>query len=297
MFRPGSLPLAGIPLPRLIPWLNVLLVALLAWSLAQLSWRLLPQDEAALAVPVIAGDTAAPVRSAPVSLEQVAALHLFGDADEPRAPETAAPITAPETRLNLKLKGVAALDSQQQALAIIAEGRGEEKAYRVGQTLPGGAVLHEIRADRVILQRGGRFETLTLPKERMADGGAGLPPAASPAGNNRVQSARPSASAQRLQAVRKRLLQNPQEALQLINAQPVMEGGQLKGYRLHPGRDRRLFSSVGLRPGDIVTSVNGIPLSDPAQMGQLFNQLSTAGRLDVTVQRGGRLNSLSLELE
>jgi general secretion pathway protein C len=54
---------------------------------------------------------------------------------------------------------------------------------------------------------------------------------------------------------------------------------------------------VGLRPGDVVTSVNGIPLSDPTQMGQLFEQLSSARRLDVTVERGGRQSRLSLELE
>ena len=83
----------------------------------------------------------------------------------------------------------------------------------------------------------------------------------------------------------------------MVNAQPVMEGGQLKGYRLKPGRDRKLFSSVGLQPGDIVTNVNGIPLNDMSQMGAVFEQLSSANRLDVTVERGGQQTQLSVSLE
>lgn len=108
---------------------------------------------------------------------------------------------------------------------------------------------------------------------------------------------RPSPPGARLKAVRESILQNPQEAMQLINAQPVMDGGQLKGYRVNPGKDRRLFNSVGLRPGDIVTSVNGIQLNDPTQMGNLFDQLRTAGQLNVTVERGGQQRQLSLGFE
>ena len=110
-------------------------------------------------------------------------------------------------------------------------------------------------------------------------------------------SAAPSVDSRQLQALRETIMKNPQEAMQLVNAQPVMEGGQLKGYRLNPGRDRKLFGSVGLRPGDIVTSVNGIPLNDMSQMGALFEQLNSANRLDVTIERGGQQTQLSLGLD
>jgi general secretion pathway protein C len=282
----------------------MLLVAMLAWTLAQLTWRLAPMAEG---LPVSGTQPALSASagkegsaSRPSGLEQVAALHLFGDAEAPPAAAEQAPIDAPETRLNLTLKGLVALDSQEEALAIIAKGQGDEQAYKVGETVPGGAVLHEIYADRVILQRGGRFETLTLPKERMA----GEKAPATLTTNRTPASLRPPEanrsrppSTRRLQAVRESILNNPQEAMQLINAQPVMDGGQLKGYRVNPGRDRRLFSSVGLRPGDIVTSVNGIPLSDRTQMGKLFDQLTSAAKLDVTVERGGQQSQLFLNLE
>jgi len=285
---------------HLIAWLNTILVVMLAWSLAQFTWHMVPQAEIAalaplpLSTPVQQGASASGA-----DLEQVAALHLFGNADEAAVKVEQAPITAPETRLNLTLKGLVALDSQQEALAIIAPGQGSEQAYRVGEAVPGGAVLHEILPDRVILKRDGRFETLTLPKESMKSEDAPAPALARRPAPRSSNFQRPTAggNAQQLRRVRETLLNNPQEALKLIRAQPVMDGGQLKGYRVTPGRDRRIFSSVGLRPGDIVTSVNGVPLSNPAQMGKLFDQLTSARRLDVTIERGGQQSQLSLDLE
>jgi len=298
ILRAGRLPAAGVSPQRLIPWLNTLLVALLAWTFAQLTWRLIPSEQGnAVITSQIASPSSISVSNTKAaSLEQVASLHLFGDTTAAVVDQVEAPVTAPETALNLTLKGLIAVDQQEQALAIIAQDRGDEQAYRVGDSVPGGAVIHEILADRVILQRGGRFETLTLPKDRMAGDSVGLPPAPVPMRSPPPQG-RSGKSPQQLRDLRERILHNPQEAMQLINAQPVMDGGQMKGYRVSPGRDRRLFSSVGLRPGDIVTNINGVPLSDPAQMGQLLQQLTTANRLSVTVERGGRQSQLSLDLQ
>ena len=54
-----------------------------------------------------------------------------------------------------------AISSGGQGRALIAEGSATEKVYKVGDSLSGGAILHEVLADKVILKRGGRFETLT----------------------------------------------------------------------------------------------------------------------------------------
>lgn len=294
----GRFPLAGVPLSRLILWINLLLVALLAYTLAQLTWALLRDSADNLAAPLpIATRASLPAETAKASLDNVAALHLLGRSDVAAPVEQAKPIDAPETRLNLTLRGLVSLSSQQNARAIIAQGAGEEQSFQVGDTVPGGAKLHEIHADRVILERGGRFETLTLPTEKMAMEDPPAQSASAPAGSRGGMPGAPSVDARQLQSLRETIMKNPQEAMQLINAQPVMDGGEMKGYRVNPGRDRRLFNSVGLRPGDIVTSVNGIALNDMSQMGALFEQLSSAARLDVTVERGGQQTQLSLALE
>lgn len=286
----GRFPLAGVPLLRLIPWLNLLFVALLAYSLAQLTWLLIQGVAGGKAMPLpVATATSVQIKGASAAgLDSVAALHLLGSSEEPLAAGQPAPMVAPETRLNLTLRGLIALNTQREALAIIAQGGGEELAYRVGDTVPGGAVLHEIHADRVILARAGSFEALTLPKEKMVV--EGLP-------ERGGLDAGPAIEPRQVQALRETIRKNPQEAMRLIHAQPVMDGGQLKGYRVSPGRDRRLFNSVGLRPGDVVTSVNGIPLNDMSRMGALFEQLSSADRLEVTLERGGQQTRLSLGLD
>lgn len=296
IFGSGRFPLAGLSPARLIPWLNVLITAMLAYSLAQFTWLLLaPGSEPAASAPPAAAPSLRSTTPA-AGLDKVAALHLLGHSNAPQSQPQQAPISAPETRLNLTLRGLVALESKDAALAIIAQSGGEERRYRVGEKVPGGALLYEIHADRVILERGGRFETLTLPREKMETAGFPAQRSLSPVQRGGQRTGR-QVDARQLRALRETVLKNPQEAMQLVNAQPVMDGGQLKGYRVNPGRDRKLFSSVGLRPGDIVTSVNGIPLNDLSQMGALFEQFSSASRLEVTLERGGRETQLSLGLD
>ena len=76
----------------------------------------------------------------------------------------AASANAPDTQMNLILKGVLA-GGAKIAFAIIAQGQGgAEDFYGIGDQVS-GAILREVHADRVILERNGRFETLRLPEE------------------------------------------------------------------------------------------------------------------------------------
>ena len=81
--------------------------------------------------------------------------------------KTVVPAEAPDTRLKLVLRGAFASDDRALSRAIIADPRGKEEHYSVGDALPGNAELSEVHPDKVILKRGGRFETLRLPDERI----------------------------------------------------------------------------------------------------------------------------------
>ncbi len=281
---------------RLIPWVNVLFVLLLAYSLAGISWRLwpLPQDARLL---VTTTHTQGFTATKASGLDSVAALHLLGEASVVESAPVAAVIDAPETRLSLTLKGIVAVSAAAEGRALIAEGSAEEKVYKVGDALSGGAVLHEVLSDKVILKRGGRFETLTLPRERAIQTDSISPAKTSPSARPNPSRANAGGSVnQQLRTLRDSIAANPQEAFSLIQAQPVMEGGAIKGYRVNPGKQRRLFHGTGLRAGDVVTSVNGIALSDAAQMASLFEQFKTADSFDLLVERGGRQTSLTVNL-
>ncbi len=284
---------------RSIPWLNSLFVLLLAYALAGISWQMWPQlqngNDHGLPVVAPTPSTSSPP---PVSgLDAVAALHLFGQSEAPTAVPAQSVIDAPETRLSLTLKGIVAVSDGGHGRALIAEGSAAEKVYKVGDALSGGAVLHEVLADKVILKRGSRFETLTLPRKRAELSGA--PSAAGARANSRSTPTTPGrrgAISHQLSTLRDKIAADPQQALDLVQVQPVMEGGMIKGYRVNPGKQRRLFHGTGLRAGDVVTRVNGIALSDPAQMASLFAQFKSAASFNLEVERGGRPTNLTIDL-
>jgi general secretion pathway protein C len=271
----------------LVRWTNALLVILLAYSLAPATWRLLPSPPAS--EPLTAPVAGAPARDEHGGLGAVARLHLFGEA--PAIAARPVPVEAPETRLNLTLRGVFAAVKPESGAAIIAAGNGDENFYRAGDPVAGGAILREVHPERVILERAGRFETLRLPEGsrtgmEFAPPEADVPPPVGSEGDHAG-----------LGDFRERLLQNPQEAFEMVQVSPVMEAGRIKGYRVAPGREPALFRRSGLRPGDVVTSVNGVPLDNPAQLNDVMRQLSAAEALDLTVDRKGRTQQVTVRLD
>lgn len=280
--------LQGPGVGRLVLAVNLLLVLGLTWLLAQLTWQLLlPAAPVTVALP--AGTVAASAPAPTVDRgRELARLHLFGEAAATPEAVEEVPRDAPETRLRLTLRGLFAARDPRQALAIVAEPGGDEKAYRVGDALPGGAELSEIHADRIILSRAGRYETLRLPREEALDGMA----AAAPAGDAGL----PEDPGQLLQHYRQALRENPQSLVSLVRPMPVQENGQLVGFRLLPGQDRAFLGKLGLRAGDIVTGINGQALDNPASGLQALQALQSATSVNLEIRRGQQTLTLDFEV-
>src|SRR5688500_257775 len=108
-----------------------------------------------------------PLEAAPVASAQpaqsVAAWHLFGNATGP-IDLAALAQAAPATALQLFLRGTLNEHAPEGGVAIIADANGNDRAYRVGDTLPGDARLEGIYAGRVLLSRNGVNESLSLPR-------------------------------------------------------------------------------------------------------------------------------------
>jgi len=154
-------------------WLiNLLLLALLGQAIASLTWKMMaasPQQQVTAAGPT--NNRLPPAQSANVLAQKIVSKHLFGKANIVQGQA----VDAPETKLNLKLSGVIASPSVEDALAFIAPGKSaREKAYKVGDNLPGGAILKAISGDRVLLEYRGRMETLTLHRKILTDKELGI---------------------------------------------------------------------------------------------------------------------------
>ncbi len=265
-----------------------LLVIGIAYNLAVITWQAVPAHAPGAAPPPVA---VAPSRSNAAGADpgaRIVDLHLFGTADQSATPGAAA-LDAPETQLNLMLRGILASDDGVQSRAIIAAGGGRdaEKIYKVGSRLPGGAVVHAIYSDRVILERGGHLEALRLPKEKSGQSISRDP--------QRAPSGPGIARAGAVQELRTTLARHPDKLTDYVKALPATgRDGKQIGYRVFPGQDRGLFGRLGLQPGDIVTAVNGIPLNDPSQSLKVLQQLKGSDNLNLTIRRDGRSQTVAL---
>jgi general secretion pathway protein C len=225
-----------------------------------------------------------PPRSAHVNVAAIANAHLFGSAAQTQPQSDAA--NAPQTNIPLVLTGIIAADDPQNGLAIIGENAASAKVFAVGDTVPGGVKLHQVLADKVILDRNGTLESLLLPRQSGPPlGMAAAPPPPLPTSENPI-----------VDRMRQLIANEPGAISDIMRPQPVFAQGKQRGYRVYPGRNRQAFIRLGLRPGDLVTAINGTPLDDPARGQEIFNTLGSASEASVTVIRNGRQQDLTLQM-
>jgi general secretion pathway protein C len=204
--------------------------------------------------------------------------------------------TPPETKLNFKLHGVYYSSNPHTSFAMIATAKNKSASYRVGDSLPSGAKLEQIKPKQVILLRNGRQETLTLVDTQnkisirsQPDYAIAIPE--KNYGNNSVSPEKLLGNYQR------QLRTNPNKLMKLMRIYPVNQGGQLIGYRLRPGKDATLLSKFNLQSGDILTTVNGVKLDSPLKGLGMMQQLATTNHINLEVLRQGQVVSLSFNVE
>jgi type II secretion system protein C len=73
-----------------------------------------------------------------------------------------------------------------------------------------------------------------------------------------------------------------------VDDQPVMVSGKFHGFRIAQLRDQAFWSGIDLRPGDVVTGVNGFPIERPEQAQTAFESLEVASELRVAYERDGQ---------
>lgn len=210
---------------------------------------------------------------------------LFGNAPGD-APGDGVSLDVPLTELALVLRGTVAARTDGEALAIIADGDGRERTFRVGDELPGGATLERVLPDRVLIGLRGRTESLPLrdPERTTRPGGSGTRPRAADSG------------ADDMGQLRRDFLANPAALADRVTLQPVQEDGEIVGMRVSAGVSTALMGQLGLRETDVITEVNGIRLDSAERADEIMRQLRDADRLQVTLLRNGQTRQLTVPL-
>lgn len=89
-----------------------------------------------------------------------------------------------------------------------------------------------------------------------------------------------------LRTIRQQLLMHPDQASRYVHARPVFRNHNLLGYRISPGPEPTLFQRMGFEKGDVVTTLNGMPVT-PENRLFLISTVSLAPRLSVGLLRDG----------
>ena len=316
--KPVQRMLAQVPLAVWQKLVRFLLVFWLAYSLAQVFWILFPSPSIPTAS--LNPDSFAVVdktsgAKASVDIARLKSLTPFGNpAAATPAPEIAVDTTqAADTQLNLILKGLFYSNDEKMARAVIAASDRQD-VFSVGDSIPVGnnVTLAKILPDRVIISNNGKPETLWLFKDDpnapriAANYAAPQPMNRSIDEYNNQPPVYYQESEQPVASVPATPINSPEDQARISRMNTSLadvvsmsihrEGGQIVGYKIRPGRNAEMFSSLGLQTDDVVTAVNGMPLDNPGKIMEIYRNLGGATSANLEIMRNGSRINVDISL-
>ena len=252
------------------------LVTYLAIALAKITWLAAWDDRPVPAAPVAAGGSGTDGSGLGYPM---ASFDFFGRPPQQEGVADVVKRSAPETGLRLRLEGVLVGRRPEDSGAIVAGSNGETAYYRVGDVLPGNAELAEVEPNRILIRRGGRYESLTFEEpdsETLVAQAAEQPAESSPDAF--------------LADARSQLDSQGVAALNAYGLSPVDDSGA-SGY-VYDGSSAML-NAVNLQAGDVITAINGQRLGDIEQDKSLLESWRGQAQVDIEIERDGSILTIS----
>jgi type II secretion system protein C len=81
-----------------------------------------------------------------------------------------------------------------------------------------------------------------------------------------------------------------------LDDQPVKQDGRFHGFRITALHDPAFWAGIDLRPGDVVTKVNGMSIEHPEEALEAFHSLEVASELRVAYERDGAAHELAYSI-
>jgi general secretion pathway protein C len=296
--------------PRHLVWVNLALLAMVAyWGASTVSTaiaaKLTPPPVVAVKPPP------PPIARDPKRPASYYAAIQTRDVFNSTKPEPEKPPEPPKpTECKLKLLGVAVHSHPGSSYCVIEDATSHKTpdVYKVGEQTPGCGSVKRIEWDRVILDRAGQEEILELAAPGSPTGGpgglggmataslqprsiGGVQPGTNPhiqqVGENQYYVDRSEVDS---------AVDNMNQLFTQIRAVPHFEGGKSIGFRLFAIRQNSIFDQIGLKNGDIIQSINGSDINDPARALQLFQEMRNERELSVEVMRNKQPVTLKLSI-
>tara|TARA_R110000868_G_scaffold187717_1_gene430275 strand:+ start:1464 stop:2333 length:870 start_codon:yes stop_codon:yes gene_type:complete len=188
------------------------------------------------------------------------------------------------TSLSITVYGIRVNEGSGLGSAIIATPDGVQNSFAVGDEILPGVKLKSVSFDHIVIDRGGAEETVFLDQSQAAPlaDPASVPPASGGTGQSV-----PSPVA--LQDLTAAAIKSD------IGFSPRSESGRITGVVLSPKGPA--FQRAGFLAGDIVTQINGRPISSASDLQVLQGQISPGARLSLIVERGASTVPIALTLQ
>jgi general secretion pathway protein C len=81
-----------------------------------------------------------------------------------------------------------------------------------------------------------------------------------------------------------------------VEVEPSLDQGRFRGWTIVDLSPQSFWERVDLKPGDVVTSVNGLPIEREMDAWAAFESLKTASELDVSYYRAGAERKLAYRI-
>ena len=254
---------------------ELLIVAVLAIFAARILWLVIaPGGAVSGTQPMVQSQTAASgaeTRDLAGDMSLLVTTNPFSRVAEPVADIE----EAPETKLNLVLKGVRA-SADGTGVAMIVMPNNRLSIFAPGETVLEGVVLDRVYGDRVTLRKNGQIEALL-----MASGADRLAVLSAPGEPN------PNVSAERQSEEPGLISTTASEFLANLVINPVHRGQDFVGYEVGSRGNQQLLEQSGLKTGDIILSVDGVSVGSSSP-GDLAMKLSSLQKVRLRVDRDGQ---------
>ena len=258
-------------LPRFANAATLVLVVALAFQVAWWGWHFLgPQPVAAVT------ELAPPI-------DQSLARALFGDTGVAAAPAD----SASANTSGIRLKGVFAVDGRTLSAAVVNSG-GRDASVRVGEAIADGIKLVEVAATHIVISRNGVREKIEL--DRMSASNTAPGTASTAAGKGASPTAfrlAIASTANNAYSLSRSELNNVLQDPNQINFLGNIAAGATGGVQVKDAPSGSLAQKLGLQPGDIISTINGQPVTGPGDLARFYAQFGSTNSIRAEIRRGG----------
>jgi len=180
------------------------------------------------------------------------------------------------------------MSAREEARTAVLTSEGRTRVVGVGDVAFGGRVA-AIEAGHVAIDFGSGRVLVRL------DAGNAPRPALAPA-PIAPRGAEPGTLAMERGEVERRIGEESGRILAGTTLVPALDAGRVTGFTIARMPDSTLLSEAGLRAGDVLTEVNGVPIDSLATLIGLWPRLQAESAIRAVVVRNGQPVALSVNL-